>query len=98
MTLSIDAVKRLRLGADVRVYREAYNKDEGDQRTVASKPIIPPIRGIHIGWRGIPVGFMHYSYEEGNYLNQTAQIVVALVVTHPRKNPIRVLPEDLEII
>ena len=55
-----------------------------------------PVEGIYVGTRTIQDGHTEYcGPEEGNYWVPSGYKEAWLIVEDPRKNPIRVFPEDV---
>lgn len=75
----------------------------GEQRValMSYEPVVltEPIEGVYTGWRIIFNGWNEWEGEEvGNTFVRDSQLGCYLVVTNPRHNPIRVLPEHVEVL
>jgi hypothetical protein len=84
----------LRVSAPIRLNPYFLNK-EG----LTYKPISTATKvGVFIGYRFLQEGFVDYSEdsEDSREWVQTGSILCALIVTSPRKNPIRVPIEAVE--
>jgi len=54
-----------------------------------------PVEGIYIGTRTIQDGHTEYCGEDGSYWVPSGYKEAWLIVEDPRRNPIRVFPEDV---
>ena len=90
---------KLELGAKVWItgkYRRDYRTQMTDKRADAqlvsgwaAVDLSAPRTGIYIGSRSLQEGFVEYTEDSHGWI-RCGTIPCALVVTHPRKNPIRV--------
>lgn len=97
-----DEVKKLFIGTEVQYTATARNVTKQTapntyERTVEPMPI-EPTNGVYIGWRQIPFGKLEYSYDDSPDFRNSGSTLVALVVFSPRRLPVRVLPQHLELL